>query len=390
MRKGVKQAKLKMRASDFTIVFLVTALVIFGVVMVFSASYYNSINDTGSPYGYLKKQLLFACIGFVLMYICSVVDYHIWRRLSIFILVISIGLLIYLFLPLPFVETINNATRWIRIGPISIMPGEIAKFAAIVFVSAFLAVDSKRVLSFTRGILPLLLLMAVMAGLIIKQPNLSTAIAVCGIIVGIMFLAGLQWKYIIGAMVLGGGGVAGLLIFVGGYWKERFTSFLNPFEDQLGAGYQVVQSLLALGTGGLFGLGLGKSVQKNLYLPEPQNDFILAIIGEELGFIGIGILMIVYAVLIWRCFHVCLNAPDRFGMLMAGGITIMIGLQVIINVAVVTSSMPPTGITLPFVSYGGNALWIFMACAGIMLNISRKSIQTAPASSQPLKRENMA
>ena len=149
---------------------------------------------------------------------------------------------------------------------------------------------------------------------------------------------------------------------------------MDPFADPLGDGFQVVQSLLALGTGGLFGLGLGKSIQKNLYLPEPQNDIILAIIGEELGLVGILVLFVVYAVLIWKCFHICLNAPDRFGMLLSGGITIMIGLQLLINVAVVTSSMPATGITLPFVSYGGNALWLFMGSAGIMLNISRQSI----------------
>lgn len=370
-----------LRASDFVIVLLVTALVIFGVVMVFSASYYYSINNTGSPYGYLKKQGLFAIAGFVLMAVCTQLDYHLYRRWSIIILIISFLLLGLLLFPgLPFVETINNATRWILIGPITIMPGEIAKIAVIIFTAAFLASEPKLILSFTKGILPLLLLMGVFGGLIIKQPNLSTAITVCGIIAGIMFLAGLQWKYVVGAAIFGSAGVGGLVLVgdkIGAaHWKERITSFMDPFADPLGDGFQVVQSLLALGTGGLFGLGLGKSIQKNLYLPEPQNDFILAIIGEELGLVGILVLFVVYAVLIWRCFHICLNAPDRFGMLLSGGITIMIGLQLLINVAVVTSSMPATGITLPFVSYGGNALWLFMGSAGIMLNISRQSIAT--------------
>ena len=192
-----------------------------------------------------------------------------------------------------------------------------------------------------------------------------------------MFLAGLQWKYIIGAGIAGSAGIAGLVLVgdkIGAaHWKDRVTSFMDPFADALGDGFQVVQSLLALGSGGLFGLGLGKSIQKNLYLPEPQNDFIIAIIGEELGFVGLSLLMLVYAVLIWRCFHICLNAPDRFGMLLAGGITIMLGLQVVLNLAVVTSSMPPTGIALPFISYGGNALWILMGSMGIILNISRRS-----------------
>lgn len=225
----------------------------------------------------------------------------------------------------------------------------------------------------------MLAVMVVFGGLIIRQPNLSTAITVCGIIAGIMFIAGLQWRYVISALVLGSGAIGFLVAFgdkIGGaHWKKRIVSFLDPFADALGDGFQVVQSLLALGSGGLFGLGLGKSIQKNLYLPEPQNDFILAIIGEELGFVGVLALLIVYMLLIWRCFHICLNAPDRFSMLMCGGITVMLALQVILNVAVVTSSMPPTGIALPFISYGGNSLWIFMASMGIMLNVSKKSRQ---------------
>lgn len=368
-----------LRQSDFVIIAMVTILVIFGVVMVFSASYYKSINTSGSPYDYLIRQGIFAITGFVLMTLCSRIDYHLYRRLSILILLVSFVLLVLVFTPLGAEE--NGATRAIYIG-FTIMPGEIAKPAVIIFTASFLAGDPKKILSFTKGVLPLLVLMGVFAGLIIKQPNLSTAITVCGIIVGIMFLAGLQWRYIITAGALGSVGV-GTLILVGekigaSHWKERIVSFLDPFADALGEGFQVVQSLLALGSGGLFGLGLGKSIQKNLYLPEPQNDFILAIIGEELGLIGLLVLLGLFCVLIWRCFHVCLNAPDRFGMLLSGGITIMIGLQLILNVAVVTSSMPPTGVALPFISYGGNALWIFMACAGIVLNISRQSsTQTA-------------
>ena len=372
-----------LRQSDFAIVALVTILVIFGVVMVFSASYYKSINESGSPYDYLIRQGAFALSGFVIMAICSRLDYHIYRRLSLLILAASLILLILVLTPLGVSE--GGATRAIYIG-FTVMPGEIAKMAVIIFTASFLAGDPKRILSFTRGVLPLLVLMGIFAGLIIKQPNLSTAITVCGIIAGIMFLAGLKWKYVIGAAVLGGSAV-GSLILLGDslgmeHWKKRIVSFTDPFADALGDGFQVVQSLLALGSGGLFGLGLGKSIQKNLYLPEPQNDFIIAIIGEELGLIGLLVLLSVYAVLIWRCFHVCLNAPDRFGMLLSGGITIMIGLQVILNVAVVTSSMPPTGIALPFISYGGNALWIFMAASGIVLNISRQSSGIRQAASE--------
>lgn len=377
MRLDGKASRQNLRQGDFLIILLVTALVIFGVVMVFSASYYYSINDSGTPYGYLKKQGAFAIVGFFLMAITTKLDYHIYKRLSIIILIVSFVLLLLLFTPLG--HTVNNATRWILLWKLTIMPGEIAKIAVIVFTAAYLSSNPKLILSFKRGVLPLLVIMCVFGALIVKQPNLSTAITVCGIIVGIMFLAGLQWKYLIGAGIVGAGGVTAIILagdaIGGGHWKARITSFMDPFADALNSGFQVVQSLLALGTGGLFGLGLGKSIQKNLYLPEPQNDFIMAIIGEELGFIGVLVLMIVYAVLVWRCFHISLNAPDRFGMLLSGGITIMIGLQVLINVAVVTSSMPATGITLPFVSYGGNALWLFMGSAGILLNISKQSTQ---------------
>jgi cell division protein FtsW len=369
MAKFIESVK-KIKPCDFTIVVLVMILVIFGVVMVFSASYYNSLNDTGSPFGYLERQLFFAVTGFIIMYFMSIIDYHIIRKFSLFLLVFSLILLLLLFTPLGY--STNGATRWIVLGPLRIMPGEVAKVAVIAFVAAYLARDPQRVLSLKKGIIPMFALALLFGGLIAKQPNLSTAITVVGIVIGMMFLAGLEWKYIIGLLIIGGGGLLGLSQ-TDTYWAKRLTSFVNPFADPQGDGFQAVQSLLALGTGGLFGLGLGKSVQKNLYLPEPQNDFILAIIGEELGLVGVLILLAVFAVLIWRCFVITMNAPDRFGMLLCGGITLMIGIQVILNVAVVTSSMPPTGIALPFVSYGGNALWIFMGSAGVVLNVSRRS-----------------
>lgn len=367
--KGTKN----LRQSDFLIIALTTILVIFGVVMVFSASYYKSINDNGSPYSYLLKQGFFALTGFAIMAGCSLFDYHHYRKGCKLIL----GLSILLLALTPWLGVSEGgATRALYIG-ITIMPGEIAKLAVIIFVAAYLSKRKDLILSFKHGVFPMVILMGVVAGLILMQPNLSTAMTICGIVCGIMFLAGLQWRYVLGV----GGAGCGLVWFLVAFGdqlgldhvKKRIVSFMDPFADAAGDGFQVVQSLLALGSGGLFGLGLGKSIQKNLYLPEPQNDFILAIIGEELGLIGILLLLLVYAALVWRGFHIAMNAPDYYGMLLAGGITIMIGLQVILNVAVVTSSMPPTGIALPFISYGGNALWICMAAMGILLNISRQS-----------------
>ncbi len=370
MAKIKKKAR-KIKSGDFVLTFLVLGLVVFGIVMVFSASYYNAISDYGDPYYYLKRNLVWAGIGLSLMIFTTFTSYRLYYRLAPFIMGTSIVLLLLLFTPLGI--TTNHATRWIGVGEMTIMPGEVAKIASIIFVAWFLSQDTTRIKSFSKGVFPLLVLTGVLFGLIYLQPNLSTAITVTGIIIGMMFIAGMHLKYFVGIIGLGVAGVAAMIFATEGFHLTRVVSFLDPFKDPLGAGYQVIQSLLALGSGGLFGLGLGKSIQKTLYLPEPQNDFIFAIIGEELGFIGCIALIICYLVLIWRGMHIAMNAPDMFGTLLAGGITIMLAIQVILNIAVVTSSMPPTGITLPFISYGGNALMLFMGSMGILLNVSKHS-----------------
>jgi cell division protein FtsW len=372
MRSKNKKKRFKMKSGDFLMTILVLALVVFGVVMVFSASYYSSISETGDPYAYLKDNIKWALLGSVLMLVTSTLDYRVYRKLAPVLMIGSLVLLCLLFTPLGIER--NYATRWIGVGKFTLMPGEVAKICAIIFVAWFLSKDSKRIRSFTKGVLPLLLLAGVYFYLIIEQPNLSTAITICAIIIGMMFVAGLNIIYLVSVGILGGVGILSLAILdKEGYWMKRITSFLDPFQDPLGSGWQVIQSLLALGSGGLFGVGLGKSIQKTLYLPEPQNDFIFSIIGEELGFFGCLMLIVCYIILIWRGSHIALNAPDLFGTLLAAGITIMLAVQVILNIAVVTSSMPPTGITLPFVSYGGNALLLFMGSFGILLNISKHS-----------------
>ncbi|MCI8648035.1 MAG: putative lipid II flippase FtsW [Firmicutes bacterium] len=376
----MRSKKSKLKSGDFILVILTVGLVIFGIIMVFSASYYQSINETsksggGNPYGYLTKDVMWAVLGFGLMLFTAVFDYRRYRKFAIPILIASFILLVLLMVPGIGHEG-KGATRWIGVGSITIMPGEIAKIALIIFVAWFLSEKPQRIKSLTRGILPLFGICAVFGGLILIQPNMSTAITVVAIVILMMFVAGLSWLYCGGLVGLGAVGIAAIIITnPDSHWAKRITSFTDPFADPLGDGFQVVQSLMALGSGGLFGVGLGKSIQKNLYLPEPQNDFILAIIGEELGFVGILVLMTAYVILIWRGIHIAVNAPDQFGTLMASGITIMVAIQVILNVAVVTSSMPPTGITLPFVSYGGNALMLFMGSMGILLNISRHTAQ---------------
>ena len=370
-----KLSQEKIKRGDFIIIGLTALLVVFGTVMIFSASYYVSISENdGDPYSYLKKQLIFVAIGIVLMWFCSRLDYHIWGKMYLIFLMAGLVLLLAIFTPLAIEE--GGAVRWLGVPgiPFTIMPGECAKFAAIVFTAGYLDRNPKIAENFLKGVFPVLAVAGVSFLLIMKQPNMSTAMTLCIIVGGMLLISGAKWSHL-GALVGIGAAGAVVLIFsdTSGYRYQRMLSFLDPFEDALGNGWQVVHGLLALGTGGLTGRGLGNSIQKNLYLPEPMNDFILAIIGEELGFVGILALMTVYLIFVWRGCHIAMNAPDFLGMMLAGGITIMVGVQVAINVAVVTSSMPPTGIVLPFISYGGNALMIFMASVGILLNISRKS-----------------
>ena len=372
--KGKKRTKLKLKSGDFWLMLFTLMLVLFGLIMVFSASYYSSISQDGNPYSYLVRHGAWVVFGLVAMAFGALFDYRKYKKCALPILIVSVILLVLVLTPLG--QTTNGATRWIKVGPVTLMPGEIAKIAAIIFVAWFLSEDASRIKSLKRGILPLLGIIAVYGALIVKQPNLSTAITVCGIIIAMMLVAGLKWRYVATAGGIGVVGILSIVIFMKDtYWYNRLTSFTDPFQDALGDGYQAVQSLLALGSGGLFGVGLGKSVQKNLYLPEPQNDFILAIIGEELGYIGVLLLIALYCLFIWRGIHLALNAPDQFGLLLASGIVLRVAIQVILNIAVVTSSMPPTGINLPFISYGGNALLIFMFSAGVLLNISRHGLK---------------
>ncbi|MEG1930470.1 MAG: FtsW/RodA/SpoVE family cell cycle protein, partial [Anaerovorax sp.] len=268
--------KLKKKSGDFILTLLVCGLVIFGIIMVFSASYYSAISEYGDPYYYLKRDIIWAIAGFILMTGTTFFNYKIYKTLAPFIMAASAVLLLLLFTPLGFAT--GGATRWLRVGPLTVMPGEIAKIAVIIFVAWYLSKDPNRIKSFFRGVLPMLAVAGFLFAAIYFQPNLSTAMTIVGIIVGMMFVAGMSLWYFAGIVGLGAVGLVGLVLAKGGFHLRRVLSFLDPFQDPLGDGYQVIQSLFALGSGGLFGVGLGKSIQKTLYLPEPQNDFILAII----------------------------------------------------------------------------------------------------------------
>ncbi len=357
---------------DFILIFTVAVLVIAGIVMVFSASYYTALNTQGDPYYYLKRDIIWALLGSALMFVASKVSYKTYNSWALTILIVAVILLLLVFTP--FGVSINGARRWIGVGGFTIMPGELAKPAVAIFTASFIAREPERIKSLKSGVLPLLAIMAIMAGLILKQPNMSTAVTVAGIMVFIMVVGGMRLPHLAG-LTAAGIAAGGLLMVIEPYRWKRFTSFLDPFADALGTGFQVVQSLLALGSGGLFGVGIGKSIQKTLYLPEPMNDFIFAIIGEETGYLGCMFFLFLYTIFVWRGIHIAIKCKDLFGTLLAAGLTSMIAIQVVLNIAVVTSSMMPTGIALPFVSWGGNSLAISMGCAGILVNISKNSLR---------------
>ncbi|MDR2089666.1 MAG: putative lipid II flippase FtsW [Clostridiales Family XIII bacterium] len=367
---------------DFLFAILVLALVVFGIVMVFSAGSYVSMVEYGDSYYYLKRAGMWAGAGLGAMLVALLVPYRFYFRLAPFIMLGSVFLLGLLFTSLAVIR--NNAARWLGVGELTIMPGEIAKVAVILFVAWYLSAKPNRIRSFLRGPLPMLAVGALCFFMIAKQPNLSTAIIVFGLIIGMIFIAGIKWSHF---AILATGAVSSFIFLFlylrekdpDGYQMRRITSFMNPFAYIQDDGWQAVQSLLAFGAGGVLGSGLGKSIQKAMYLPEGHNDFILAVIGEELGLIGCLILLTVYLLLIYRGARIAIHAPDRFSMLIAAGVTILFAMQVVVNVAVVTSIAPNTGVALPFVSYGGNALLLYMFLAGLVLNISRYAKEVKPA-----------
>ena len=354
---------------DFPLMITTLLLVLIGVVAVFSASFYSSISESGSPYGFAIKQVVFAIIGLICMILSTKMNYHVWRTFSMPILGISFFLL---FIVIAGAGSVNGATRWIRIFGFSLMPGEISKFSMIIATAAYISAKPNRI-NTVKGLSPIIICLGLAGYLIMKQPSLSVAATLAVIVMFMLIVAGLNKIFLIG----GGTLFAAALIFAiigdrDGYRFARVTGFLHPFKDASGDSFQVVQSLMALGSGGIFGVGIGKSIQKTMYLPEPHNDFIMAIIGEEVGFVGLLVVIILYVILIWRGVIIAINAPDLFGTLLATGIVSMVSTQVVFNIGVVTSSLPATGVAMPYISYGGNALIIFMTCSGILLNISKK------------------
>lgn len=369
--KTKNDSKKKLGKVDFALFFIIMLLVSFGVIMVYSASSYSaffSANYNYDSYYFLKKQGMWAIIGTVGMIFSMQIDYHKYKKHIPWALIVIFIMLGAVF---AFPE-INGAHRWIGFGGASIQPSEIAKYAIVVFIA--IAIDKKGdgIKKFSTGILPILLVVALFAGIILIEPNMSIACVICFVTMIMLFVGGIPLKYF-GAL-----GATGVVAIVAGILLEPFRvkrlfNFVNPWADASGVGYQLVQSLIALGSGGIFGVGLGQSRQKCFYIPEAHNDFIFAIIGEELGLIGCAVVIILYVLFIIRGIRVAVRAKDTYGSLLAIGITSVVAVQAIINIAVVSGSMPVTGVPLPFISYGGSALVFNMFAMGILLNISRNT-----------------
>lgn len=359
---------------DFWLLLSILLLLSLGTMMVFSASSATAYtSDAGSAYAVLKGQLLYAALGIVAMIFASFVDYKFIAKFTIpFFVVCNILLLLVQVMG----KTINNAKRWLQIG-ISFQPSELYKIAVILFLAYVfsrpgLAYKAVRLLGIFIYIIPIGIGIVLLA----LQPHISCVMIIGLVMVAMMFAGRVK----IPTYLLMAGGVVGLaiIVFASGmvdfsYISDRFTSFVDPEHDTSGDSYQIMQSLYAISSGGLFGKGFGQGVQKYLYLPEPYNDFILSILAEELGFVGVVLVLGLFALFIWRGFKIARHAPDKFSSLTAFGITMLITVQVLMNVAVVTSSMPVTGISLPFFSYGGTSLTILLASMGILLNISKQS-----------------
>jgi cell division protein FtsW len=356
-------------APDLWLIIPTLLILTIGVIMVYSASAILAFHDFGDSFYYLKRQLIFAALGVGAMFITMRIDYHVWRRIAFIGLITCFLLLIIVLIPGIGVER-GGARSWLGIASFGIQPSEFMKMAMIIFMARVLSEPDSRITSFTKGLLPMLLILGLAFGLIMLQPDLGTGAVLLGAILLVIYTAGARLAHLAWLGIIGVIGFAAL-IAAAPYRLQRITSFLDPWQDPLGAGYQIIQSLYAIGPGGLVGLGLGMSRQKYSYLPEPQTDFIFSIIAEELGFIGAATVLMLFLLLIWRGMRTAITAPDSFGSLLATGIVGMIAVQVIINIAVVTGMMPVTGITLPLISAGGSSLTLMLTAIGILLNISR-------------------
>lgn len=373
---AVKPKRAGIGKPDVTFLLLVFALLAFGLIMQGSASYVKAYYDYGDSYYYIRRQLIYAGIGVAVMLGVAFFDYHRIRKYAFPLLVVSVILLALVLIPHVGVE-VNGARRWLKFG-IRFQPSELGKLAIIVSFASYFSANYNRLREFKVGILPPMIALMTVVGLVLVETHLSGAILIFSVGMIMIFISGVKPTHFFGMTALlaaGGGAGLALIIVVKGanYIVSRVTNWIDPFADTSGGGYQTIQSLYAIASGGLVGLGFGQSVQKHLYLPEMQNDYIFSILCEELGFVGALLMILLFAMLIWRGFYIALNARDKFGSLLVIGIVSRVAVQTILNIAVTTNAIPATGIGLPFFSYGGTSLLVLLFEMGIVLSVSRLS-----------------
>ena len=356
---------------DLPFLLLVVILVGIGLVMLFSASFPRAYYKENDPAKYLIRQGVFAIMGFAAMGIIGKINYQRYRALAKPLMILSVVLLVLVLIP-GIGQVRNNARRWIGIGDIlTFQPSEIAKFAVVLYFADTISKKKDKMRTLRYGVAPYVIRLGIIAVLMMMEPHLSGTLLILGVGAILMLAGGIRWIWV--ALAGGVGAVLGyLVVFVGGYGRSRIDMWLDPWLDRQGDGYQMVQSLLSIGSGGLLGVGLGKSRNKFMYLPEEHNDFIFSIVCEELGLIGAGIIMLLFAALILRGYWIALHARDRFGSLLVIGVTSLLAMQTFLNIGVVTGLLPATGISLPFFSYGGTALMIQLAEMGVVLSVSRQ------------------
>ncbi len=358
---------------DITFLSLVLILLTVGLVMLFSASYAYSLEYYDNSYKFIIKQALFAAGGILAMFITSRISYHFWRKISWIVYIVTMLILIALLIMPPMVSGMS-VKRWLVIGGFSFQPSEIAKFAVVILFSTLIAANQKLMNSW-KFILFLFGVLGFTCALVVLEPHLSATLLIAAIGVVLIYIGGLNRKVVIAGIVLAVAAVA-VAIFTQstgfiGYGSDRIKYWIDPWADASGEGFQTIQSLLAIGSGGILGRGIGQSRQKYLWVPEPHNDFIFSIVCEELGLVGAIVIIVLFALLVWRGFTIAMRSKDKFGSMLAIGLTFQVGLQAMLNIWVVTNTIPNTGISLPFFSYGGTSLLILLAEMGIVLSVSR-------------------
>jgi cell division protein FtsW len=350
---------------------LATALVLLsvGVVMVYSASAIVAAERFHDPHFFLKKQLFWAVLGSLALWAALRLDYRRLEGWMLPLLIVATVMLVLVFVP-PFGQSINGTRRWLRLGPVSFQPAELAKLSLVVFLAAFLARRRESLDDFWRGFLPPLAIAGTLALLVVAQPDLGNAVTLVSLTFALLFLAGSRVRHL-SVVLLAALPLVVIAILAAPYRLRRVLAFVDPWQDPRGSGFQIIQSWLALGAGGPLGRGIGESRQKLFYLPEAHTDFIFAIIGEELGFVGAVAVVALFVVLVWRGLRIGLRAPDAFGAYLALGITVLLGTQAVVNLGVVTGLLPTKGLPLPFISFGGSALVVTMLATGVLLNLSQ-------------------